>query len=363
MNDLQRRCGMILVVMAMLVNACMGPASTGTNPIPAAGATMTPLPGSPMSWIQVYFTNPGEPGAKYYEGGPDEALAAAIDEAILSVDVAIYNLNLWSIRDALINAQRRGVTVRVVMESDNMDAAEVQELLTAGIPIQTDQRFGLMHNKFVVIDRFEVWTGSMNYTVGGAYRDNNTLVRIRSVQAAENYSTEFEEMFIEDHFGGDILENTPHPEIRMDGSRVEVLFSPDDGVEERIVALIEAANESVHFMAYSFTSDEISTAILSATDREVMISGVMDEGQAGSNEGGEYENFRQYGLNVRLDGNDGLMHHKVIIIDEKIVILGSYNFTNSAETRNDENVMIIFNADVASQFMAEFQRVYALAKP
>ena len=53
------------------------------------------------------------------------------------------------------------------------------------------------------------------------------------------------------------------------------------------------------------------------------------------------------------------MHHKVMIVDESIVIFGSYNFTNSAETRNDETLLVIYNKDIAAQFMAEFQKVYA----
>ena len=57
-----------------------------------------------------------------------------------------------------------------------------------------------MHNKFTVIDRLEVWTGSMNYTINEAYFNDNNLIRIRSEQLAENYSTEFEEMFVDDQF-------------------------------------------------------------------------------------------------------------------------------------------------------------------
>lgn len=51
-----------------------------------------------------------------------------------------------------------------------------------------------------------------------------------------------------------------------------------------------------------------------------------------------------------------------MIIDQNVVIFGSYNFTNSAETRNDENLLVIYNADIAAQFIAEFQRVYALTR-
>ncbi len=77
-----------------------------------------------------------------------------------------------------------------------------------------------------------------------------------------------------------------------------------------------------------------------------------------SNQGTEFELFRESGLDVRRDGNPGLMHHKIIIIDRSIVITGSYNFTASAEDRNDENIIIIFNPDIAEFFFAEFKQVF-----
>jgi phosphatidylserine/phosphatidylglycerophosphate/cardiolipin synthase-like enzyme len=55
------------------------------------------------------------------------------------------------------------------------------------------------------------------------------------------------------------------------------------------------------------------------------------------------------------------MHHKVFIVDEKIVVLGSYNFSQSAEQRNDENVLIVYNEDIAEQYVQEFERVAAQA--
>jgi phosphatidylserine/phosphatidylglycerophosphate/cardiolipin synthase-like enzyme len=78
--------------------------------------------------------------------------------------------------------------------------------------------------------------------------------------------------------------------------------------------------------------------------------------------GTEYDLFKQAGLNVFLDGNEGQMHHKTMIIDERIVITGSYNFSRSAETRNDENLIVIYNEDIANFYMQEFQRVYQLAQ-
>jgi phosphatidylserine/phosphatidylglycerophosphate/cardiolipin synthase-like enzyme len=57
--------------------------------------------------------------------------------------------------------------------------------------------------------------------------------------------------------------------------------------------------------------------------------------------------------------NKGLMHHKVMIIDESVVVFCSNNFTNSAETKKDENLIVIYNEEIAAQFMDEFHRVYA----
>ena len=56
------------------------------------------------------------------------------------------------------------------------------------------------------------------------------------------------------------------------------------------------------------------------------------------------------------------MHHKVIIIDDRIVIFGSFNFSDNADTQNDENLLIVDSPDIARAFKAEFERVLALAK-
>ena len=313
-------------------------------------------------WFELYFTDPTHPDAKYFRGGPDVRLASAIDDARLSVDVAVYSLSLWSIRDALLDALHRGVQVRMVMESDNRDRDVPQELIDAGITILGDRREGLMHDKFVIIDRSELWVGSMNFTTSGAYEDNNNMLRIRSQKLVENYQTEFDEMFIGDHFGPDTIADTPNPTIFVNGTMIENYFSPDDGVADVIVERLNDAQESIYFMAYSFTADDISEAIQSRARDGVTVAGVMDYSQVASNQGGEYDVFAQAGIDVREDGIDGLMHHKVFIIDEEIVITGSYNFSASAEDRNDENIIIIYNVDIAQEFLKEFRRVQAQAQ-
>lgn len=314
-------------------------------------------------WYQIYFTQPEIPSAETYRGGPDDALVSAIERARLSVDMAAYDLNLWSIRDALLAADRRGVAVRLVIESDKSDQDEIQQLKDAGIPILGDRREGLMHNKFTIIDRNEVWTGSMNYTLSDTYRNNNNLMYLRSSRLAEDYTTEFEEMFVDDRFGPGSPANTPYPELSLDGTKVEVYFSPDDHVLDRLVGLVWSAKESVHFLAYSFTQDELADALLSRHLEGVDVSGVMEARQVASNTGSDYQRFRDAGLDVRVDANPNNMHHKVLIIDERIVVTGSYNFSKNAEERNDENLLVIYDPQIAAQYMQEFQRIFTSASP
>jgi phosphatidylserine/phosphatidylglycerophosphate/cardiolipin synthase-like enzyme len=276
--------------------------------------------------------------------------------------MAIYSLSLNSIRDALLRAHDRGVQVRLVMESDNLDRFDPQKLIEAGIPILGDRREGWMHNKFTVIDHSEVWTGSMNYTDAGTYQDNNNLMRIRSVKMAEDYTREFEEMFIDDKFGPDVVAQTPHPRVTIDGTPIDVYFAPDDNVQANFIELVNNAQKSITFLAFSFTADEIGGAVRARTAHGVTVTGVMEDDQINSNVGTEFDPFMQARLNILRDGNAGQMHHKVMIIDKSIVLFGSYNFTNSAETRNDENLLVIYDKAIAAQFLLEFERVYAQAE-
>jgi phosphatidylserine/phosphatidylglycerophosphate/cardiolipin synthase-like enzyme len=313
-------------------------------------------------FYEIYFTDPFNQAAWKEEGGPDLPLAAAIDQARISVDVAAYSFDLYSIRAALLHAHQRGVKVRMVMESDNLFDYNPQALQEAGITIIGDQREGLMHDKFVIIDRSEVWLGSMNFTTSGVYEDNNNLVRILSTEVAEDYTVEFEEMFKDDFFGPDAVAETPNPKVEIDGVTLEIYFSPDDHVAHRIVELLRGAKNSIYFMAYSFTANDFGEILLQKARDGLTVSGVMEESQVKSNQGTEFKPLTAAGLPVYLDGNVGQMHHKVFIIDEQIVIMGSYNFSASAERTNDENVIIFFDQQIAAQYLAEFQRVEGAAQ-
>jgi len=344
----------LIIALASLIalNACSAFDPPPTPPLVSETTASS-------DWLAVYFTEPGNTSLR---GGPDSHLAAAIDAARVSVDAALYDLDLWSIRDALLAAHQRGVAVRLVVESDSLDRPELQALIAAGIPVLGDRRDSLMHDKFVVIDHGEVWTGSMNLTVNGAYRNDNNLLRVRSTQLAENYTHEFEEMYLQDLFSdASRRDDTPNPAITVNGVPIATAFSPDDGVQALLLATIDQATESVYLLAYALTADPISAALAAARDRGLTVAAVLDAGQVGAS-GADYPFLLESGIPVRLDGNPSRMHHKVLILDGHIVVTGSYNFTRSAEERNDENVLVIDSRDLAAQYLAEFARILDLSK-
>ncbi len=354
----------ILIAVFLLATPACQPAQ-GNNPsldkvsLPIASRT----PETPKDWYTVYFSDPADPSSKSFRGGPDKALAEAIDAARVSVDLAVLQLNLWSVRDALVNAHKRGVNVRLVTDSDYLDEKEIDQLNQAGIEVLGDRREGLMHNKFTVIDRQEVWTGSMNYTVNEAYRNNNNLVRIYSTELAQNYTAEFEEMFVDDRFGPGSPADTPNPALKIGETRLQNCFSPDDGCTAQLLKVIQNARQSVYFLAYSFTSDDLANALIERFKAGVKVEGVMERSQQASNSGSEYDRFRSAGIAVRLDANPNQMHDKVMIVDSQIVVTGSFNYTYSAEKINDENLLVLYNPQIAEQYLAEFERIFNQANP
>lgn len=317
---------------------------------------------APGSWVQTHFTAPDFEDIALHQGGLDTLLAADIDAVQQYVDLASFDFDLDSVTQALIRAHRRGVEIRMVIDDENLAdeqvARVVDELEAAGIPIVFDERNAFMHNKFVVMDEHIVWTGSWNLTDNGTYRNNNNALRFDLPELAENYTAEFQEMFVDRSFGPRSPSDTPYPVLQLsDGSEIETYFSPEDGARAAIMEQLRQAESEIVFMAYSFTDDDIARVILERAREGVRVRGLF-EARGSGGEYSEYGLFRDAGLDVRLDGNPAIMHHKVFVIDGRVTITGSYNFSSSAANENDENLLVIKNTELARSYLAEFERVY-----
>jgi phosphatidylserine/phosphatidylglycerophosphate/cardiolipin synthase-like enzyme len=165
-------------------------------------------------------------------------------------------------------------------------------------------------------------------------------------------------MFDSGDFGSHRSPSGLDPVVDVVGVPAEVYFSPEDRGDTRLVELLRNARASILFLAYSFTSDPLGEALLEQFAAGLEVRGVFDESQA-DGQGAEYGPLRQAGLDVRLDGNSGLMHHKVMVIDDEIVVLGSYNFTRAANQSNDENFIVLQDGGIAALYRAEFERIYS----
>lgn len=307
---------------------------------------------------QIIFTDPDAANEEMMVGGAETYLIALINAAQISIDVAFFQFDLDSVADALLAAQERGVRVRLVYDDQYaLSDPQTQTLLDAGIPAMPDLRDAYMHNKFFVIDRLLVWTGSTNITVNGFYRNDNNAVILASPQIADDYTLEFEEMF-GGAFGPTSPADTPFRQVAVGDALIEVYFSPEDKPDERLVELLSSARHSIHFMSYVFTNAGIGETVLERARAGVEVSGIF-ESRSANDQYSECPVLLGQGVDVRLDANPSIFHHKVMIIDSAIVVTGSFNFSNNAITSNDENVLFIHDPLIAGLYEEEFYRQMA----
>ena len=284
-----------------------------------------------------------------------------IKNAKSRIDVATYNFTDTKVEEALEKAVKRGVTVNVVVDEDNFDKDVVRNLKKAGVNTVKAVSNGLMHAKYMIIDGEITISGSANLTVSSYSYDNNNMVRIVSKDIADIFTAEFEEMFNSKIFGEDSPNTKAAKGVTLDdGTVVYVRFSPDDGIDDMIESLINAAEESVYMLAYSFASQDIAERLYQADKDGLDVIVICEDGKAYTDGGGQCGPLAEEGVSVYVDGyEDNLMHEKVIILDNSVVITGSYNFTRSADKRNDEQVLVIQSPEIADLYLEEFDKILA----
>ncbi len=343
--------------------------------------------------IKTYFTRPVDttvatgPKAIQIYRAVDDTCIAYINRAKYSIDIAIYNFNvegIASIAGALNSAFARGVVVRIVTDGSTNNSG--MQALNATIQNQIMPRpdgTGIMHNKFMVIDGHStnpndpiVWTGSCNWTDQNINTDANNVLFIQDASLARVYTLEFNEMFgsttttpnpANAKFGPAKSDNTPH-EFVIGGNRIEVFFSPSDGVNQQIVNHINTANNDLEIGTMLITRKLISDAIIArknagVTSKVVISSTSTSDATVVADLGTALGNyFRQY-------HEQGLLHSKVMIIDQSnstsdpMVWTGSHNWSDAANVSNDENSIVIHNAAVSNLYYQEFKKRFDMAKP
>lgn len=286
-----------------------------------------------------------------------QILLSNINSAKNSIDFAIYGLgNVPSIESALLNAQKRGVKIRyVVDETANRDNiyAKTSSLKSAISNFKTDYKEGeskkfnnfIMHNKFFIFDKKSLWLGTANVseTDLSGYSTNN-VVFIHSDELAKIYEKEFEKMYFgtfHTHKKSDGIKN-----INIGETSITVGFSPQDKViYTQIIPLIKNAAKSIYLETFIITHKALAENLIEAHKKGIDVKIIVDATTASSSYS-MVKNLRSNGINVKVENYAGKMHMKNIIIDDDIFITGSMNLTKSGESYNDENLLIIKNKSI-----------------
>jgi len=359
----------------------------------------------------------------------EQQLIAGIAAAQREVLLAVQELTLPAIAEALIERHRAGLTVKVVLENNYSEpwsrqhpaglepqqqqrlrrlkalgwADAVALLERAGVPLLDDRAdgsagSGLMHHKFLVIDRQRVFTGSANFTSSGIHGDAgqassrgnvNHLLQLESPELAALFAGEFEQLWGDgpgrhsDSRFGLGKRSRSLQQVQLGEARIGVLFAPhrrhdpDHGIA-LIRQQLDQAKRSIDLALFVFSAQELADLLAIKRDQGVEIRVLVDPGFA-------HRSYSEWldlqGLAItdhrcrleagnkpwakplqtvgtpRLPRGDKL-HHKFAVIDGKTVITGSFNWSPAAAHTNDETLLVIHSPTVAAHFSREMDRLW-----
>lgn len=332
----------------------------------------------------------GPPGAA---GAPDDletVIVNFIDQSEHSLDIAVQELDNPRIAAAIDRAARRKrpgtnkrIRVRLVTEGDYLKEDEPVDppdkevaldinrnhfltLLRGAVDAKIDFNPKIFHHKFIIRDRGEaheaVLTGSTNFTTTCTHRNLNHVAIFHDIGVAAAYQSEFDQLK-DGIFGARSPKLTLTDPLTLDinGSTVQIMFSPDNNPELRIVNEILKAQSSVYFMMFTFAkTTTIDDALISKLQGgNIEVVGVLDGGQS-AHKWSPHKTLLANGAKLRRETlpNNGKLHHKLIVLDDHTVIGGSFNYTGPANQYNDENLFLVRDHNLAAFFKAEVKRVY-----
>ncbi|HHO53814.1 MAG TPA: hypothetical protein ENK18_23815 [Deltaproteobacteria bacterium] len=219
----------------------------------------------------------------------------------------------------------------------------------------------IMHNKFAVADQRRVWTGSANASDSGTGGYNANLAMILdSPTVARWYTHEFEQMFTHGRFHGSKERASERRHwIEPGAVHVSSYLSPQDRPLSRHVRpLIQQATEQIDIAVFFLTHKHVAQDLIEAHRRGVRIRILLDA-TAALNEYSKHEILRAAGIPVKIEPWGGKMHAKSAVIDGRIVIGGSMNWTSAGERGNDENTLVIRSVSHAAQYQAWFEALWS----
>jgi len=149
-------------------------------------------------------------------------------------------------------------------------------------------------------------------------------------------------------------------QVPLKADSVEVFFCPQDACSEKMIAHIDSAKSSIYIAIYSFTHDGIASALVRAKERGVEVKVIFDYDQS-KNDSSDDELLQMAGILIAFRNGSGYMHNKFMVIDGNVVATGSFNYSQNADTKNDENLIFIESADVAAKYKQDFDKLWGFS--
>ena len=154
-----------------------------------------------------------------------------------------------------------------------------------------------------------------------------------------------------------ILSITPvmAEDVTLDSISASLYFSPKGNCTQAIVGEIDSAKKEVLVQAYSFTSAAIAQSLMNAKKRGVSVRVILDKSQSITQYSVATLLYNQ-GIPVFIDSIHTIAHDKIMIVDGRLVITGSFNFTKAAEEKNAENVLIVRSTELAKLYTTNWNK-------
>ncbi len=373
-------------VLAGLALAC--------NPPPEA----VDLAGTRGGRVDVFFNDPGTNNQNVWDPDAIDVMVELIDGAEATVHFAVMGFTESRVIAAMERAWDRGIDVRMVGDAGHLNNSGYMLFRDRHIPMQVGNMNHIMHDKFMVVDGHFVFCGTANWSDTDLIRNSNNFVVMDSPEVAADFTEEFTQMF-NGVFGHNKVELDNGRSYQLGDTEVEVWFSPNEDAMGRIREVLAEAQDSVRFTIFAFTKNEVGSdfirlqegflekdladgvaadieewSALAPSERRT-VAGVIDQSQLHSN-GQYHEVYRLLaaGVPMQLDGNDnsrqpgdyqaggGRLHSKTMLIDafgdNPTIITGSFNWSASATTSNDEFLLVMRGQRVAELYDQYFERLY-----
>jgi len=139
-------------------------------------------------------------------------------------------------------------------------------------------------------------------------------------------------------------------------------FSHHDNIREVVISSLHSAKNDLKICMYTISDNPIADSILQCFSRGVNVRIITDDGKI-LDKGSDIISLDERGIDIRIDSDKSLMHHKFVIVDNVKILTGSYNWTRTGSDINNENILVTTNKKIAKAYKKEFKRLWKEMKP